>query len=105
MHHLAHRPWGHRWGGTEQWWLANLIWLALVAGLVALAVILALRLAGRSPGGHPSAPSRPAFDPAINEVRMRYARGEVSREEYLRAAGDLGAPVPPPEPPSSPPPA
>lgn len=105
MLYLAHTPFDHRWGGNDYWWLANLIWLVLIAGLVALAVIFALRLAGRSPTGSDGiGPSRPAFDPAVNELRLRYARGEVSRDEYLGAARDLGAPVPPPDPPSSSPP-
>lgn len=37
---------------------------------------------GHHPGG---------FDKPLAIVRMRYSRGEMSREEYLQAAKDLGA--------------
>lgn len=104
MHYLTHGPFGYRWERSDYWWVANFVWLLLIAALVAVAVIFVLRLAGRPPtGGGTAGPSRPAFDPAVNELRLRYARGEVSREEFLQAAGDLGAPGPPPEPPSPPP--
>lgn len=32
-------------------------------------------------------------------LRLRYARGELSRDEFLQATGDLTAPGPTPEPP------
>jgi uncharacterized membrane protein len=38
-------------------------------------------------------PVRP--DTAVEELRIRYARGDVTREEYLTRAGDLGAEIPP----------
>lgn len=107
MHYLAiARPLGHRWGGNDYWWLAaNYIWLLLIAALLVLAVMFALRLAGRSPvAGTAGGPGHES-DPAIKELRLRYARGETTRDEYLRAAADLGAPVPPPETPSPPSPA
>ena len=100
MHHLIDRH-GYGWGGSDYWWLSNLISWLLIAALVALAVILTLRLAGRSPlDGTTLSRSGPEFDPAISELRLRYARGEVSRDEYLRVAGDLGAPGARPDPPS-----
>ncbi|GHC80698.1 hypothetical protein GCM10007079_19820 [Nocardiopsis terrae] len=40
----------------------------------------------------PEAPRRPAspeLDAAAQELRMRYARGEISREEYLQRKIDL----------------
>ncbi|HYY81319.1 MAG TPA: SHOCT domain-containing protein, partial [Actinomycetes bacterium] len=56
-------------------------------------------------GPPPWAGPRP--DAALDIARARYARGELSREEYLRILQDLGAPPPPapPEPPPGPPPA
>jgi hypothetical protein len=33
-------------------------------------------------------------DPALAALRLRYARGELSREEFLRTSADLGAPPP-----------
>ena len=103
MQYLVHSPF---WPGNNYWWVANLVWLLVLGGLVALGVALALRLVSRLPtGGDSAGPRPPAFDPALNELRVRYARGEVSRDEYLRAASDLGAPIPPSESPSPPPPA
>jgi putative membrane protein len=46
------------------------------------------RHSGRSAGPAPD-PSPPALDPAAQELRMRYARGEISREEYLQRKIDL----------------
>jgi putative membrane protein len=33
-------------------------------------------------------------DPALEELRLQYARGDVSREEYVQRSRDLGAAVP-----------
>ncbi len=105
MEYLAQRAFAHRWGGNDFWWMANLMWLLLIAGLVAVAVMFALRLADRPPVGPGSTgPPSPGSDPAVDELRLRYARGELSRDDYVRRARDLGTPVPA-EPPSSPPPA
>jgi len=43
----------------------------------------------------------PARDPAMEELRIRYARGELEREEFVRRSTDLGGapPVVAPEPP------
>lgn len=40
----------------------------------------------------------PPPDTALREVRMRYARGELTREEFMQISRDLGADLPP-EPP------
>jgi hypothetical protein len=50
----------------------------------------------------------PGFDPALEEVRMRYARGEIDRDEFARRSSDLGSPTasvpaPPPPPVAEPP--
>ena len=34
-------------------------------------------------------------DPALEHARVRYARGELSRDDYLRVVNDLGGPAPP----------
>jgi len=86
----------------ELWWvgLAHLFFtLAIVGLLVALGVLLA-----RSLRKHPAAPATapppfmtppaghpvPGPDAALSEARMRYARGELSREDFLRISEDLG---------------
>jgi hypothetical protein len=37
------------------------------------------------------------MDGALGEVRLRYARGEMNREEFLERSHDLGGSVPLPE--------
>jgi putative membrane protein len=87
----------HMWGnGFAFRWIALFMFLAFLA-LIALGVALLWRQWGS--GG--SAKSR---DDALDAVRMRYARGEMTREEFLQAHEDLGggtAPTPPPTPPPS----
>ncbi|MGQ4269766.1 SHOCT domain-containing protein [Nocardiopsis changdeensis] len=58
--------------------------------LVALGVYLAVTVsasvgAGRADPG----PRRPPVDRAQEELRLRYARGEIGREEYLQRKIDL----------------
>ena len=91
--------------GRGPWWpLGGLLWLALLAGLVTLFVYLVLRIfrpthahhhMSSVPTGSPWAPGGPGGpDAAMAALRMRYANGQLSREEYLQAAADLGHPPP-----------
>jgi uncharacterized membrane protein len=77
--------------------LAWLLFFVLLALIVAAAVWLVLRLAGRRPL-LPVAPtamsSGPQADGALETLRLRYARGEIDRDEFLRVSGDLGAAPP-----------
>jgi putative membrane protein len=87
------RMWGN---GFAFRWVALVMFLAFLA-LIALGVALLWRQWGS--GG-----SATRQDDALNTVRMRYARGEMTREEFLRAHEDLGggpSPAPPPAPPPS----
>src|SRR5947208_2961762 len=44
-----------------------------------------------------------AVDPALDEVRMRYARGDIDQDEFVRRSNDLGGVhVPPPAQPPDP---
>jgi uncharacterized membrane protein len=90
-----HRGWGFE--------LAHLIfWAVLVATIVWLFVWLV-----RSPHHgllheHHAPPPRPN-DAALHEARMRYARGEMTREEFLQISTDLGgSPLVAPEQPAPP---
>jgi putative membrane protein len=87
--------WDGMMGGVG--WLWMLLWglfsIALL-GLVVLALVWLARSVGSgsgqsSPGREPSAggTAREALD-------LRYARGEISREEYLQARRDLEGPLP-----------
>jgi uncharacterized membrane protein len=40
-------------------------------------------------------PARAAFDPALDELRVRYARGEISWQDYVERSANLGYPSPP----------
>ena len=69
------------------------LWLLLIllfVPLIAFAVYTLVRLTRG--GGAASASAGP--DAAVESVRMRYARGEIDRDEFIRVATDLGAPPP-----------
>lgn len=44
---------------------------------------------GRVPQAPPRPPTPPALDAAEQELRLRYARGEIDREEFLQRKIDL----------------
>ena len=98
--------WGY-WGGDGGWVVGGFLWLLLTAGLVAAAMVLVLRAAAgargqqRLPASAAPTPT-PGPDPAVTELRLRYARGDITREEYVRTAADLGVAVPGDEPPPAP---
>jgi uncharacterized membrane protein len=83
-------------------------------GLIALIVFLFIR-AAREQSWHRSIAQPVAIDDgALAEARMRYARGEIGRDDFLRIAEDLAPArsparpsesVPPASPPASSPPA
>ena len=83
----AHEDW---WGGP----LHILFFLLFLALLVAGAVWLVRRLSpGVAPAAAPAVVGAPtvalAADPAVATLRMRYAKGEVSREDFQHALEDL----------------
>jgi uncharacterized membrane protein len=71
-------------------WVAVFLFLGFLALLAAGVALLWRRGSGSSGGAAP----RP--DDALATLRMRYAKGEMTREEFLRANEDLGGPPPPP---------
>jgi putative membrane protein len=74
--------------------LGGLIVLLLLAAVV-LGALSLWRSYRNPPAQNVSAP--PVRDPALAELRLRYARGEVDRDEYLRRAADLGDVPPAPQ--------
>ena len=82
--------------------LSFILWSLLIAALVAgiaLLVISIRRTAAAPSGVMPIAPV--ARDDALAQLRLRYARGDVSRDEFLQASADLtGTPLPEQPPPS-----
>ena len=94
---LAHGRWDGGGPGALGWTLFALLAIGIFTGLIFLFFWLATR---RGPGltRPPSPPAGSGEDP-LAILRLRYARGEISREEFLRASEDIGGT------PSTPPPA
>ena len=70
------------------------LFLALLAALVVLGVIAVVRM-WRNPLGRPApllrgTPQSPAIDPALNELRLRYARGDIDGDEYAATRQEPG---------------
>jgi uncharacterized membrane protein len=92
--HHAHHP------------VFGIIVIVLIVALVVLGILALVRMRRHPHGGlaaswvggpRPPAGTPPwaGADSAINELRIRYARGEISSEEYWQRAGVLGyAPSP-----------
>jgi uncharacterized membrane protein len=81
----------------ETWLMGavHLLPLLLLAVLVGVVVWGVLRLTAH---GTPliagvGGPAFPVRDQALEALRVRYARGEVDRTEYLERSADLGGPV------------
>jgi uncharacterized membrane protein len=82
----------HRHGGHPFAWLFVIVLLGLLVALVVWAV---LRLTSAR-SARPALVAAP-LDDAVDIVRLRYAKGEIDRSEFLRVTADLGAaPEPPP---------
>lgn len=92
------RGFGMGWHGMGARWIAFLVFWAFLALLVGGVVLLFRRFAG------PSVSALPPMDQALVTVRMRYAQGEMTTQEFLEANEALGGPTstPPPPPPAPP---
>jgi hypothetical protein len=94
---------------NETWWNAgHLLPLLLFAVLIGVLVWGIIRLtsdrsvvaAAAAPAAAPPAPVA-QIDPAGQELRLSYARGTITREEYLTRSADLGlTPGPTPDAPT-----
>ena len=89
-------------GGGGWWWvLIALFWLIVIAGVVLLVVwgIRQLNKAAHgheAPGGSPYGQQPGGRDEACEIARVRYAKGEITREQYAEICHGLGVPGPPP---------
>lgn len=72
--------------------LRVVIAMVVITAIAALVAYLVTRLTNRHPSLQPVvAPVGPLMpDAALTQLRLRYARGEVSRTDYLQATADLG---------------
>jgi len=70
----------HFGDGLWGWWLLGVALIALFWGLVIAALVLGIRWLVRADrrGRYDSG------DPALDELRARYARGEIDEEEFER---------------------
>ena len=68
--------WGHAWGPGGGW-----MWAPFILALCVAAIWFTLR--GREPHSHPG------IDRARAILAERYARGEISRDEYRKRLDDL----------------
>lgn len=86
-------PGWHHGSHPLAWVLFALLLLVLMLVIANLVATLMRRQRGLWRGG----PMGPAFAGGGPEavLRMRYARGELSREEFLQASTDLATPGPP----------
>lgn len=78
-------------GATGAW---TLLWslLAVVLAVLAVAggVLVARTLGGRRREGPPEIPATPSrLQEARDALRLRYAHGEISREDYLQGKVEL----------------
>jgi putative membrane protein len=81
-----HRP-GLWWGS-----LGIILPALLLLILIGVMVWAVLRVSSRMPANAVAATP----DVALQEVRVRYARGEMSRDEFVQRLRDLGGPELPP---------
>ncbi len=69
-------------GGFGWWWVLPMLFFMAIVGLIIWAVVAAV--------SHSSAPPEAkSGDSALDILRQRYARGEISREEYEAKRKDL----------------
>jgi len=80
-------PWGGgmMWGWGGWWWglIMMVFWLLVVVGMVLLLVWAVRQVTHRGPAGA-SGGSR-----ALEILQERYARGEITREQYEQMRRDL----------------
>jgi uncharacterized membrane protein len=78
--------WHH--GGLFLGWLLGVVFLVL---LIALAVYVVGGLTRGHGASHPAgSPGLVQPDDPLSILRLRYARGEIGRDEFVRANEDLG---------------
>jgi putative membrane protein len=78
--------------------LVLVLFIALVVAVVWLVVREVRRRRAQPALAGPSAtfrtPTPPGYDDALEQLRLRYVRGEIERDEYLRKVEDLGGTPP-----------
>ena len=83
--------------GHDSWWdgplhaiVLVLLLVLLIGGIVWLLRHLSPAVAqAATPAVAGASPAALAADPAVSTLRMRYAKGEISRDDYRAAIADL----------------
>jgi putative membrane protein len=93
--------------GDHGWWvfLGGFLPLVLFIVLIGLVVWAVLRLTVRARSLMPASTGATTGSPpdeALQAVRLRYARGEMDRQEFVQRYRDLGGRQPPSDEPSPP---
>lgn len=76
--------------GINWMWL---FWVLLIVGVGTLAIVAARALLGGTSRGNGVSAGAPARSPARSVLDERYARGELSTEEYQERLRTLGEPT------------
>jgi len=96
IHRFGPGPWGPG-RGHMFWPFAGLLFWALLVGLVVLLAVLLLKRRDdrgpTAPGVTPASPAAPAAaESPMDVAKLRYARGELTREEFEALKQDLQDP-------------
>jgi putative membrane protein len=85
--------WGNGFGMGGGWLLGGLMMLLFWAAVIGLIVWAIWAFSRRQPGrvDYSNAPQAPQSDRALQIAKERYARGEISREQYDEIRQTLGA--------------
>jgi putative membrane protein len=73
------------WGGAASWWLPGLLNLIII-GAVVVGVVWAIERLRSKPGQEVGSAR---FEPALDILKKRYARGEIDKEEFEAKRRDL----------------
>jgi putative membrane protein len=80
---------GHMWGDWWMWLIGIFVMFLFWGGMIAL-VIYAIRAVARSSRvDNERSPTYYKSSSALDILKERYARGEISRDEYLQLRRDL----------------
>ena len=88
----------HVAGDSALGWFHVVLWFVLWVLVIVAAVWVVRLLIEHFSRPRPVAPP---VSPALAELELRYARGEITREEYFTRRADLAGMAPPQTPPSA----
>jgi putative membrane protein len=95
VYHVGPPMWDHGWLGIFGGAVPSLLLLILIGVGVWAVLRLTSDRAGSVRAADGLGPLR-VRDGALEELRFRYARGEIGREEFVQRSRDLGSTEPPP---------